>query len=76
MNKKTDFVDAKELAQMAQLDSVPESYVPTEESGKPAHLCAGDRSMHENRTEYANKIHELLSDHGITQEIKFLSVSG
>ena len=43
-DKKTDRVDAKELARMVRLDSVPESYVPTTKSGKPAHSCAGDRS--------------------------------
>ena len=30
-DKKTDRVDAKELARMLRLNSVPESYVPTEE---------------------------------------------
>ena len=32
--------------------------------------------MVENRTEYANKIHGLLTDHGITKTVKPLSVEG
>ncbi len=43
-DKKTDRVDAKELARMGRLNSVPESYVPTDEIRKPAHECAGDRN--------------------------------
>jgi len=30
----------------------------------------------ENRTKYANKLHGLLSDHGITDDVKPLSVEG
>ena len=45
-------------------------------SGKPAHSCAGDRKLVENRTEYANKIHGLLSDHGITEDVKPLTGKG
>jgi len=30
----------------------------------------------ENRTKYANKIHELLSDHGITEYVKSLNKDG
>ena len=40
-DKKTDRVDAKELARMVRLNSVPESYVPTDEIS--AHECAGDK---------------------------------
>ena len=42
-DKKTDRVDAKELARMVRLNSVPESYVSTDEVRKPAHSCAGDK---------------------------------
>ena len=41
-DKKTDRVDAKELARLSRLNSVPESYVPPEDCVKPAHSCAGD----------------------------------
>ncbi len=75
-DKKTDRVDAKELSRMVRLDSVPESYVPTDEIREARALVRGRQKLVENRTEYANKIHGLLSDHGITQEIKPLSVSG
>ncbi len=36
----------------------------------------GRQKLVETRTDYANKIHGLLSEHGITREIKPLSVSG
>ncbi len=36
----------------------------------------GRQKLVENRTEYANKIHGLLADHGITRKVKPLSVSG
>ena len=42
-DKKTDRVDAKELARMLRLNSVPESYDRPRRLGKPAHECAGDR---------------------------------
>jgi len=75
-DKKTDRVDAKELARMGRLDSVPESYVPTNEIREARALVRGRQKLVENRTDYANKIHGLLSDHGITRNIKPLSVSG
>ena len=43
-DKKTDRVDAKELARMVRLSSVPESYVPPEELGSAVHSCAAGRS--------------------------------
>jgi len=75
-DKKTDRVDAKVLARMGRLDSVPESYVPPDEIREARALVRGRQKLVENRTEYANKIHGLLSDHGITRDIKPLSVSG
>ena len=75
-DKKTDRVDAKELARMVRLNSVPESYVPTDEIREARALVRGRQNMVENRTEYANKIHGLLSDHGITEDVKPLSVEG
>ena len=73
---KTDRIDGKMLARMVRLGSVPESYVPTEEIREGRALVRGRQRLVENRTDYANKIHGLLSDHGITREIKPLTVSG
>ena len=75
-DKKTDRVDAKELARMVRLNSVPESYVPTDEIREARALVRGRQKLVETRTEYANKVHGLLTDHGITRDIKPLSVSG
>jgi transposase len=75
-DKKTDRVDAKELARMVRLNSVPESYVPTDEVREARALVRGRQTLVENRTKYANKIHGLLSDHGITEDVKPLNVEG
>jgi len=75
-DKKTDRVDAKELARMVRLDSVPESYVPTDEVREARALVRGRQTLVENRTKYANKIHGLLSDHGITEDVKPLTKEG
>lgn len=53
-----------------------ESYVPTEEVGEARALVRGQRTLVENRSEYANKAHGLLSDHGITEDVKPLTVEG
>jgi transposase len=73
---KTDRVDAKALARLLRLNSVPESYVPTEEIRRARALVRGRHSLVETRTEYANKIHGLLADQGITDKVKPLSVEG
>jgi Transposase and inactivated derivatives len=75
-DKKTDRVDAKELARMVRLNSVPESYVPTDKIREARALVRGRQTLVEDRTKYANKIHGLLSDHGITEDVKPLSVEG
>ncbi len=75
-DKKTDRVDAKELARMVRLSSVPESYVPTDEIREARALVCGRQTLVETRTKYANKIHGLLADHGITEDVKPLSVEG
>jgi len=75
-DKKTDRVDAKELARMLRLNSVPESYVPSEKVREARALVRGRQTLVENRTKYANKVHGLLSDHGITEDVKPLSVEG
>ena len=75
-DKKTDRVDAKELARKVRLNSVPESYVPTPEIREARALVRGRQTLVENRTKYANKIHSLLSDHGITENVKPLAVKG
>jgi transposase len=75
-DKKTDRVDAKELARMVRLNSVPESYVPTDEVSEARALVRGRQTLVENRTKYANKIHGLLADHGITEDVKPLNKEG
>jgi len=75
-DKKTDRVGAKELARMVRLNWVPESYVPTDEVREARALVGGRQTLVENRTKYANKIHGLLSDHGITEDAKPLSIEG
>jgi len=75
-DKKTDRVDAKELARMVRLNSVPESYVPTDEVREARALVRGRQSLVETRTKYANKIHGLLADHGITEDVKPMRVEG
>jgi transposase len=61
---------------MVRLDSVPESYIPTDEIREARALVRGGQKLVETRTEYANKIHGLLSDQGITRGMKPLSVKG
>jgi len=75
-DKKTDRVDAKELARMVRLNSVPESYVPTDEISEARARVRGRQSLVEHRTEYANKVHGLLSDHGINEDVKPLTQEG
>jgi len=75
-DKKTDRVDAKELARMVRLNAVPESYVPTDEIRQARALVRGRQSLVETRTQFANKIHGLLSDHGVTKDVKPVSVKG
>jgi transposase len=67
---------AKELARLVRLNSVPESYVPSDEIRECRALVRGRQKLVENRTEYVNKIHGLLADHGITRKVKPLSVQG
>jgi transposase len=75
-DKKTDQIDAKELSRLLWLGSVPESYVPTGEIRECRALVRGRISLLEKRTSFANKIHALLLDNGITRKIKPLSVKG
>jgi len=75
-DKKTDRVDAKELARMLRLSSLPESYIPTDEIRQARALVRGRQSLVETRTKYANKIHGLLSKVGITKDIKPLNKQG
>jgi len=75
-DKKTDRVDPKELARMVQLNSVPESYAPTDEIREARARVRGRQTSVEDRSKYANKIHGLLSDHWITEDVKPLNVEG
>ncbi len=73
-DEKTDRVDAKELGRMVQLNSVPESYVPTDEIREARALVRGRQTLAEDRSKYANKIHCLLSDQGVTEDVKPLNM--
>ena len=75
-DKKTNRVDAKHLARMVRLGSIPESYVPTDEIRHARAFVRRRQKLVEKRTKYANKIHGLLSDYGVPQEVKPLSVEG
>ena len=61
---------------MVRLNSVPESYVPTDKIREARALVRGRQTLVETRTKYANKIHGLLADHGLTEDVKPLSVEG
>jgi len=61
---------------MVRLNAVPESYVPTDEIREARALVRERQTLVENRTKYANKIHGLLSDHGITGDVKPLRMEG
>ena len=54
-DKKTDRVDAKQLARMVRLGSIPERYVPTDEVRKARALVRGRQALVGDRTEYANR---------------------
>jgi len=75
-DKKTDRVDAKELARLLRLDAIPESYVPSEEIRKYRALVRGRSSLVEDRTEMANKVHSLLTEQGVSRTVKPLSTEG
>ena len=75
-DRKTDKVDAAELSRLLWLGSIPESYVPTAEIRGCRVLVRGRIGLLEERTSYVNKIHALLLDNGIMQEVKPLSKKG
>jgi transposase len=75
-DKKTDRIDAKELSRLVRVGNVPESYVPTDEIRECRALVRGRISLVQERTSFANKIHSLLLDNGITRQVKPLSKKG
>jgi len=75
-DKKTDRVDAKQLARLCRLKAVPESYVPSEKIRECRALVRGRTRLVQDRTEMVNKIHGLLTDQGISEDIKPLRVEG
>ena len=75
-DRKTDRIDAKQLARLVRLGSVPESYVPSEEIRESRARVRGRYELVQSRKDYANKIHGLLTEHGITRKVKPLSVNG
>ena len=75
-DKKTDRVDAKQLARLARLDALPDSYVPSEEIWKCRALVRGRQSLKQTRTEYANRVQSVLNQHGLTRNVEPLTESG
>lgn len=75
-DKKTDRIDAKELSRLLWLDSVHESYVPTGVIRECRVLVRDRNKLVQERTMFANKIHALLADHGITRRWTPLSKAG
>lgn len=75
-DRKTDRIDAKQLARLVRLGLVPETYVPSDEIRESRALVRGRYKLVDNRKDYANKIHGLLTEHGITRKVKPLSVNG
>lgn len=73
---KNDRLDAKRLAHLLRADLVAESYVPPDEIRECRALVRGRKSLVNNRTKYANKIHGLLDQQGITRKVKPLSTKG
>lgn len=75
-DKKTDSVDARQLARLVRLNAVPESYVPTDEIRECRALVRGRKSLIEDRTKYVNRVKGLLTDYGFTRNVKPLSKKG
>jgi transposase len=75
-DKKTDRVDAKELARLLRLNALPESHVPTDEIREARALVRGRQTLVQERTKFVNQIHGLLDDLGVTRSVKPLSVQG
>lgn len=74
-DKKTDRVDAKELARIVRLNLAPESYVLTDEIREPARSYAGENTWSKTVPSTLTR-HGLLSDHEITEDVKPLSGEG
>ena len=74
--QKSDQLDAKQLARLARLEAVPESYVPSQQLRECRELVRGRHSLIEQRKETANRVHALLNKQGITRNIKPLSQDG
>jgi len=73
---KTDRVDAKQLARLARLEAVPESYVPSEDIRECRALVRGREKLKQHRTAHANRVQSLLNQQGITHNLKPLSETG
>lgn len=74
--QKSDSLDARRLARLARVEAVPECHVPSELRRECRALVRGRHSLVEERKDHANRVHELLNQHGITRNVKPLSDSG
>jgi len=74
--QKSDRLDAKQLAKLARLEAVPESYVPSPQLRDCRELVRGRHALVEQRKDTANRVHALLNKQGITRNVKPLSQKG
>jgi len=74
--QKSDQLDAEQLARLARLDAIPESYVPSQQLRECRELVRGRHSLIEQRKDTANRVHALLNKQGITRNVKPLSQDG
>jgi transposase len=65
-SKKNDREDSYKLAKLLRLNELPEVHLPSRESDDLRSLVRYRRSIGEDITRIKNRIHALLSSHGIT----------
>ena len=69
---KTDSVDASTLADLLRANLVAESYIPSREIRKLREVVRQRSSLIKERTRIKNKIHAILTRHGIKTPFKTL----
>ncbi len=62
---KTDSVDASTLADLLRANLIAESYIPDKETRKIRDVIRQRKSIVKGRTQIKNKIHAILTRHGI-----------
>lgn len=65
---KTDAIDAETLAHLLRADLIPESYVPPGYVRKERNVVRHRASLVQTKTLIKNKIHAILTRHGISYE--------